>query len=309
MPRRFTFHEFTVDVLGGLVPGILFTVASLCALFPSITVLISALSPSIEQVRISEEIARFLNSTQNTPNMIWVGSFVFALILSYVIGHLFYRRDPKIPDRASFQLITRKPDKEEVKSDGGLEEWSRKNFGCTSVKECEFPYPYLDKYLEKRGHGHLLPLISWKGKERFRRSKTHINVLKMRLFFHFPTKCRQIIRNEAHVRLATSMWYVGRTLYRLCAASVTTCTIALLIALCRSGFETQWEALTWYLPSLIGPTIIFMLAYYCRHATEKFMHYQRLREAFYVLELAYIASLMKPEILEDLKSGNAKSPQ
>lgn len=309
LPPRLTLQEFAVDVLGGLVPGILFTIASLCALFPTIRVFVAALTSSIDQPSISGLIVQFLNSTRNTPNMIWVGSFVFALILSYVLGHLFYRRDPKIPDRASFQLITRKPNEEEVKKDGGLDEWKRKNFACTNVKECEFPYPYLDKYLEKRGHKHLLPLVTWKGEERFRRSKTHINVLKIRLFFHFPTKCRQIIRNEAHVRLATSMWYVGRALYYICAFGTVTCTIALFIALFRLHFRTPWDTLTWYLPSLIGPMVIFTLAYYCRFVTEKFMHYQRLREVFYVLEFAHIASVEKPEMFKDLINHNAKPSQ
>jgi hypothetical protein len=69
----------------------------------------------------------------------------------------------------------------------------------------------LYEYLEKRGLTHLADIIKWRGYEKDThslRSKAFINILKIRLDFAFPEKCGTIIRNEAHVRLKSSLWYM-----------------------------------------------------------------------------------------------------
>ena len=106
---RYFIHEFFVDFLGGLVPGILFVVASTVALLPAIWAIVTSISSEPDARSLGHVIYEMLSATKDTPNMIWIGAFIFVLILSYVLGHLFYRRDPKIPDVRSFLRISKQP--------------------------------------------------------------------------------------------------------------------------------------------------------------------------------------------------------
>ena len=231
--------------------------------------------------------------------MIWITAFVFMLILSYVLGHLFYRRDPKIPDIRSFKRISQSPPSQaelQANYSGSPDEWRRQSFGCITEDDCQFPYRYLYDYLRVRGHTHLLDLVTWND-EPHRRSKTYINLLKVRLQFYRPDKFRRVIRNEAHVRLATSTWYAGRALFFVCTVAILIAVLAVGVSLGRAQFQSVADTLGWYTSSMIAPVLVLILAWYCRRATEQFIHYQRLREAFYVLELAYTAFREQPELL------------
>ncbi len=318
---KFSLHDFLVDLLGGLIPGILFTIATFFALIPPLRALLVSISPKkdagkeeIEMVSLSTAAENFFESIQNTPNMIWIGLFLFSLILSYVFGHLFYRKDPKVPDRKSFLSISKKnkPTKEELdelypgesdedfnKKNGRSREIDhlRKSFGCDSAQDCEFPYPHLDYYLRERGHDHLLPLVKWSEKKEHR-SKTYINRLKIRLAFHNPDKYRRIVRNEAHVRLATSTWYVGMNLLKFGLTGFVIVLMAGAFYCWRHGWEMSWDAGLFFTESIISPIVVITVAVFAKYAIEQFIHYQRLREVFYVLELAYTTFRDKEELLK-----------
>lgn len=309
---RFSVHEFLVDFLGALVPGILFLVAVSACLAPPVRAFMISFSPKLEGRSFLDLAQEFLKAASNTPNTIWVGIFIFAVLVSYILGHLFYRRDPKEPNQRSFEfLLARAPSGEklskyydlneaEFKEKSGRsrrEDWLRKNLACIKPDDCEFPYPYLAEYLIERDHKHLVDLVRWKDEKGFR-SKTFINRLKIRLQFHHPDKCRQIIRNEAHVRLATSSWYVGRALWKFSLTGLIILFVALLISTARGFFQNFWEPIDWIMPFLVPPVVVLVFAKYCQTTIKKFIHYQRLREAFFVLELAYTAFRNSPEILK-----------
>lgn len=292
-------HEFFVDFLGGLVPGILFVAATATALVPPLWALGTALSPSGAPETFAQFAAKILTSTQNTPNMIWIAAFVFMLILSYILGHLFYRRDPKIPDIRSFERISRNvPSDAELDAQygGSITEWKRQSFGCVTHEDCQFPYRHLYDYLKVRGHDHLLNLVTWNN-DGGKRSKTYINMLKVRLQFYFPGKFRRVIRNEAHVRLATSTWYAGRALFYVCGLALVISASSIGYSVARQQFPSVEDTFGWYAAAFIAPSMVWFLGWYCRRATEHFIHYQRLREAFYVLELAYTAFRNQPDLL------------
>lgn len=63
------------------------------------------------------------------------------------------------------------------------------------------PYVYWDKWIDEAGKCN-----------NFRTSKRFIENLKIRLNFFMPAKCRELTRVEAHIRLASSMWYLSRML-------------------------------------------------------------------------------------------------
>lgn len=79
-------HELMVDIMGGLIPGVLFLFSILmCIVFP---------------IFCYTGIPRFPNEKGGSDGWFWVVVFLTFLILSYVIGHIFYRSDIKEPDKA-----------------------------------------------------------------------------------------------------------------------------------------------------------------------------------------------------------------
>lgn len=294
---RFTVHEFMVDLLGGLVPGILYT-AGIFLLVTSVGVAVVACSQTpVGSTDVLERVVSFLQMTKGTPNVIWIGVLIFVLLFSYVVGYSYYRRDTKEPDKAS----VRSELKNNTHKDD--DEWKKRNLACLGEDDCQFPYPYFYEYLNERGHGHLLKYVKWGGEndpERHPnwRSKTEINRLKIILECNYPSKYRRIIRNEAHVRLATSTWYVVRG---ICSLSLWYCTpvvaSALFIAIYRNAFESIPQLFEWIIPVAIVPIIVFLIARAIKQRCEGFIHYQRLREAFYVFQIYHTVCGKDPDKL------------
>ncbi len=281
---KFPIHEFMVDFLGGLVPGSLFLVGACVALLPPIYV-VFCLSDKSKVISLTEYFDKILTSTQHTPNMIWILGFAIFVAISYELGHLFFRRDPKNPDKKSFEKLAKKTKKKFPEAE--YEDRLKSEFACTRKEDCQFPYIYLKDYIGKRGHCHLCPFVVWKNDETiFHRSKTFINLLKIRLKYHHPQKCSIIIRNEAHVRLASSSWYVAYAL-RICSiAGLFLVFISILIDIIA---KISSESYFIYFPFFVPPIIVLLSGEYIRTRIEHFIHYQRLREVFYVLETAFTA--------------------
>ena len=294
---KYSIHDFMVDFLGGLVPGSLFIVGVGTAVLPAIYLLFCLLSNSK-----TDTITNFMNdvlkTTQHTPNMIWVLAFALFVAVSYELGHLFFRKDPKIPDINSFKKLKKMAEKKY----GGyppeeLQKHLKSEYGCTDENDCQFPYINLRDYLGKRGHCHLCPFVVWEDNREgdFNRSKTFINLLKIRLKFYFPEKCSIIIRNEAHIRLATSSWYVARSL-GVCSI-IGVVLVLSSIALQKIGIAPS-EPYKIYFAFLIPPIFVFIASVFIISRVEDFLHYQRLREIYYVLETAFTAFRNKPELLK-----------
>jgi hypothetical protein len=186
-----------------------------------------------------------------------------------------------VPDQRSFKR-TFKP------GDSRLADWVAQN-----ERECEFPYPRFDHYLKSRGLDHLVPIAAWctTGK----RTKNFINLLKIRLDFWHPAKCASVARNEAHVRLMASMWFMSRALQFVALGGCVVSSI------------TYFAAVTMHLthPVLVlVPTapalLILAIATLTRFIIEHFLHYQRVREVFWVLETSYTAFCFAPAHIQDI---------
>jgi len=357
---RFAARDFFVDFLGGLVPGILFLLGISAALGPPLYAVVDGFSPG-DKLSLGSLAKKVLESTRDTPNFLWIALFLIAVGLAYVIGHLFYRQDPKVPNKRSFRKLKsreirgmRIQDKRDWLKPWfwtpvwhALQLWKRaeKNltpeqrealckklrteFACTSTSECQFPYPYLADYLQQRGLDHLLPFVTWNQKQegvgeaesgnrtttdvRVKRSKTYINTLKIRLRHHHQERVSVIIRNEAHVRLASSTWYATKALQISSYVGFGLFAIALVGYSTYSEISSLTAALTAHLSTLAFPLGVLVLGMRGRSKIERFLHYQRLREVFYVLETAYTAFRTKPDLLkppfEDLPANPPKDTE
>lgn len=333
--------EFLVEFLGGLIPGILFSIGLLIIFVPSLATFLFSVNPRAFELSTPQSLSETFRLSRDVSYMWWLGVFTSGLLLSYVFGHLFYRRDPKEPNKRSYARITKNhPTLEElqehfcdrtIKIPSELSKgkqpsesekvatdqynklrlrWLRENYACDNERECEFPFSYMHDYLRLRGHHHLLPLVLWAGNS-FLRSKTFINLIKIRLQFYVPEKYKGITRNEAHVRLSTSTWYMAKSLERFAGLGIALWFISSLVSLGIEWTTRQgnWMSFSSSIHHLIGfwrttigcllpATVVLFVAFYCSQAVEKFIHYQRIREVFYVLETAYTALKAYPGMLE-----------
>jgi len=327
---RFAARDFFVDFLGGLVPGILFLLGICAALGPPLYAVVDGFSPN-DKIPLGQLAQTVLTAAQGTPNFLWIALFLIAIGLAYVIGHLFYRQDPKTPNRVSFRkLKSREIRKMKIqrKRDWlkpwfwtpiwhGLRLWRnaekqlgekdrrslnkklRTEFACTTQEECQFPYPYLAAYLKQRGLDHLLPFVTWSKKPaQKKRSKIYINTLKIRLRHHYQEGVSVIVRNEAHVRLASSTWYATKALQITSWVGFLLFGAALVGYSSYTGSVSLTSAFTAHLSTFAFPLGVWVLGMRGRSRIERFLHYQRLREVFYVLETAYTAFRQEPWLLK-----------
>ncbi len=311
-----------VEFLGILVPGIVF----IFALIPALMVPIASILRLVEGEGSKSPIAsEYLVTIILSPSM---GTIFLLSIFSYVFGHMFFRQDPKIPDQHSFKKVNKakifkeegpvrmceaeinynkekekkeeeENRKDEVSKKDKIKNWIKDKFKnkepktATNEHNLEFPYRYLHEYLHDRGMKHLENIVLWKGedtKSYAKRTKHFINVLKVRLEFLFPYQYLRIQRNEAHVRLMSSIWYASKSLI---SASIIGSTIGILCIVAYMYKNPAWPIP--YIGSFVLPVIVLALAVYSKRNIESFLHYQRIREIVFILETAYFANKIYPE--------------
>jgi hypothetical protein len=93
-----------------------------------------------------------------------------------------------------------------------------------------------------------------------------------------------MIKNEAHVRLSSTMWYMVSNLLSL--------SIIGMLILALSSIITFFvdESLSIYIVPFMLIVLAFGFSLWVRKKIEEFLHYQRVREIVHVLETAFIAS-------------------
>jgi hypothetical protein len=146
-----------------------------------------------------------------------------------------------------------------------------------------YPYRFLKTYLSDRGLMYLADRIPWTENKTDRRTKHFINALKMRLLASAPSTYVIIARNEAHVRLASSMWYVCQAMKRISLVGVLAYLGLLLFAWKTSVIQFDARA---PLGGALVPIATGFGAWGLQYNIEKSFHYQRTRELLHILELA-----------------------
>lgn len=350
--RRLSLQELMVDFFGSLVPGVIFLTASALLFSAALTYYFD----NVDREFFLETFPRVVASFQ-------IELLLAFLMLAYVIGFLFFRQDPKDPDRRSFRRLKNEMERKlrpydrkiraleppVLPNEPTLPEIARHRLGAlltqfyqlrdtllTKTKlsrrdkrdlselraqreesddlrhwvveqegKCEFPYPRLRSYLERRRLDHLASMVSWDAdgaggvKSSYRRSKNYINILKIRLAYHHPEHSGQIVRNEAHVRLMSSSWYMSRAVLNL-SLVVMVFNCARLLYRWLSGRPELAEVFNRDLHFLLIPAVVGMIAFWVKRSVEKFLHYQRVREVIFVLETAYTAFRSHPSDIEDI---------
>jgi hypothetical protein len=116
----------------------------------------------------------FFNALKNTPNTIWLPVFGIMVTLAYVVGHLFYRRDPEKPEFPTKGIKDRV-----VKL--------REELACSEEKEVKLPYLNGKENIGRGGLCHICSLIlSKESDHRHYRNKNFINLISPILHLLFP---------------------------------------------------------------------------------------------------------------------------
>jgi hypothetical protein len=285
-------REFFIDFLSSLVPGFLFTIFVIPLVIVTGTVVFqgefawSAIGAAADHYH---------------PEL-----WCLTLVLSYVLGSVFSRRDPKIPDRKSATYILWKDwasisraviqprgEKLEVREENFFFRFLARlvpSFGrwrmamhLAEGDGAQFPYSHLFEYLSDRGLDHLAVRVPWHGNDPKinERSKMFINILKVRLQFANQKQCGDIVRNEAHIRMMSSVWYAALELEQVC--------VVLLLSLVMSYLFHHPKGAGGFGTLLVLLTLLLIAAEWLRLTIVRFLHYQRVREIVYVLETAHTA--------------------
>ncbi len=197
-------REFFVDFLACLIPGYVFLVTSSLVVFLFLLDVALYVNPTPS---FSFAVFEKFNAFRGMWGFVFF--FIGTIFISYIAGHLLYRQDPKKPDYHSFIK-----NREKVMS---YNQWVISVRDGLIPDDIQFPYSNLKEYLDNRNAKHLGKEIKWtsriNGDEGDKsRSKSLINQLKTRIAFFHPESTLNIIKNEAHIRLASSMWYVAEYL-------------------------------------------------------------------------------------------------
>lgn len=317
-------QNFYVEFFGTLVPGLFGIVCLSCLAVWCCCVL---------GVDCPEALDRFLGK----GGMNVLAITLLVLTVAYIIGAVAYRRSPKVPDAISSYrqwIMTRSSsasdevgrmsvpfDFSQVTPSGMIEricfwfnrgEWLLRRSGSC----IDYPYPLMRKYLYCRGLKHLAEYVPWCAgsggsafKETFRKgvcSKTYINLIKQRLrSAGHESLIMDVIRNECHIRMLCSLWYILTFITRVSIISVF---VVGLLSYCKFSGEVLSNDC---FREMVGPFVSMIaglaMVSYCRYSTERGLHYVRTREVTMILESAWIMDNVdfKGRLYTKLENGDA----
>jgi len=276
-------QEMLIDLFGIVIPGFCFIILTIFSIG-------FALSDLLQEAGQAKHLATVYAFIENNTFI----SFIGIIMFSYVIGHFFFRQDPKYPDFASIRQL---PDADLMS-------------GCVRTREpvegAQFPYQYLKEYLLERGFTDLAEYVHWSGanfgkdEESKKRTKHAINRFKLSIKEYRSPLFFDVIKNEAHIRLMSSMWYMAK-------ASIVCSLFSILLLILINGVYYYWTrtAGVRYAESLAISSSILVCSVIMKLSIERFLHYQRVREIVFVLHAWHLTDL-RNDVNKQIRANQAK---
>ena len=282
---KFYHHSirgYYYDFIPLIIPGNIFLVFGLAGfVFP----IMSELSGLKEFVPSS--MFHFDNDVKmelSTIILLTIPFIGFWLILTYIIGFMFYRQEPRAVDEVSYRYMG-----EKLKGKGAVRPHRTNDGDLEDLKsiKVEFPYRDLKEFFSDRGLSYLSQRIPWDYDHQSMRSKHFANALKIRIKLEDPSAYDIIAKNESDVRTASSLWFALRLV---------------LILTLIGMFVSFWPIVIYLLPLTISPGavkfvpniylifgqfIIIIGSMAALHAIMANFHYQRQREISFIMETAH----------------------
>lgn len=190
------------------------------------------------------------------------------------------------------------------------------DLGCATAKRCEFPYLNYYKYLLKRNLIDLLKYVDWHTVEE--RTKNKVNSLKIKIQIFASEAYALINKNESHIRMSSSTWHISKLLLIIAFMASLITLIPLCISL-RDSMDSIHENITSTQEIILSqkddivsiqenntsfqgypnnmmtihncsiafaaPFLMLLFVLYIKNRITKFIHYQRMREIQYTLQI------------------------
>lgn len=153
------------------------------------------------------------------------------------------------------------------------------DLACDHKERCEFPYLNYYKYLLRRNLTKLVRHIDWATVEE--RSKNKINSMKIRIQIFANEAYAMINKNESHIRMSSSTWHITKILIIVTLAGSVFFTLPLINMI----NECHCHAATEQYFATALPILAFLMVAYIRYKIPRYIHYQRLREIQYTLQI------------------------
>lgn len=146
-----------------------------------------------------------------------------------------------------------------------------------------FPYINYENYLFKRNLHHLAEMVNWNNREG--RTKNQINRYKIKIQLFCPDAYGVLNKNESHVRMASSSWFVAKFLMWTSGVIIVVIILLLFSILLPIPKESRfdYDFLVNFILPLLPPLSVGVLLYLLKRRIEDFIHYQRLREIYFAL--------------------------
>jgi hypothetical protein len=109
-----------------------------------------------------------------------------------------------------------------------------------------------------------------------------MNILKDNIRFYLPDKYFTIARNEAHVRLSSSIWYAMRYLFRVSGITLILASVTLYYF---SGKNPNHFCYFY----IVFCILVIICAGFVKREIQKVLFYQRIREIVFILNTTYQA--------------------
>ena len=291
-----------LNILGYIVPGILLISLFIFGVLFPITIVLNYLLDILGNTNTGNIIFNSATYLQESKFM----TTVLFLVFSYIGGYIIRLSSPDQLDMISAKKVIMKMN-DDKNNTNEIDIWP-----CKADDNDLFPYFYYKIYLISRGLNELARWVNWgpedtvgkrivvvknsdgiysfsqtkdDQKESFiqlKRSKNHINKMKLEVYNHSQDLSAIIESNEAHIRLIFGSWSVFKI-----------CLIPLIISAVLTGASL---VLFWFNytisnmnVSLIGFCLLIiisliLISLWSKNRIENLFHYQRVRELTQIIQ-------------------------
>jgi len=155
----------------------------------------------------------------------------------------------------------------------------RSEVACDNEEDCQFPYEHYDTYLLKRGELNLVEHTTW-CKDKDSRTKNALNSIKLKIQLKSKEAYNILVKNEAHIRMASSSHRVVKLVWK-----IALCAIFISSGLLFPFEKFSYELIKCAIVISFMPISTLIVNIFIQQSVTKFLHYQRLREIFFVIQV------------------------
>lgn len=280
-----------INVLGITVPGVLLILFLTAGFFFPLTICVL---PLCQEILGSDKCVTWehavLFSTSGKTLLLFL-----SLVLAYIAGYIIRLSTPDDLDRISAKIVLGKMS-QEAKAKEGLGA-AEDHWPFQGEPDNKFPYFHFRDYLLFRGLKECANLVAWgppDGTDLSKRSKTHVNMMKLEITATAPELSAIVESNEAHVRLMFGTWVAIMTTRYFVVFGAVLSILGLAGAAVASSTRSPATSPPYGL-SLILCVAIFMAMQWAKVRIEHLFHYQRVREIFHIVACFYHARKQERE--------------